>query len=170
MKTGCLIKGIVLLAGMFIFSSIAPSAVHAEYYVSKHSSAWYHSSREPWLDVNIVSPAPARVVGYRTTEHRYYYNDDNDDDDDRYLDSDHWHHKKHHDYHHKKHGPPPGWYTRVRPGYVMPPDIYVYREPVPQYIMVNMPPQPPGVIHIMIGGKVIRLMEATRTIMDVFDM
>lgn len=170
MKTERILNGIVLLSGMFIFLFIAPGWVHAGYYVTKHggivhSPAGYHSAREPWLDVNIFSPAPLQAVEYRPIK-RYYH----DYDDDRYYYSDNNHHKKHHYKHHKKHGPPPGWYTRVKPGYVMPHDIYVYREPVPQYIMVNMPPQPPGVIHVMIGGKIIRLMEATLTIMDVFDM
>ncbi|WP_156906681.1 hypothetical protein [Desulforegula conservatrix] len=170
MKTDRILNAIVLLSGMFIFLFIAPSWVQAGYYVSKHGGinhtpAGYHSYKEPWLDVNIFSPVPSRVQEYRTYERHY-----NNYDDDGYMYSDHNHHKKYHYKHHKKHGPPPGWYTRVRPGYVMPPDIYVYREPVPQYIMVKMPPQPPGVIHVMIGGKIVRLMEATLTIMDVFDM
>lgn len=176
MKTGCVLKGIAFLAGTVILSGIAPSWANAEYYVSKHSgskeyssknynSERYHASREPWLDVDIVKTEPPRVVYQTTVQHAYY------DDDDRYEHGYHKHNKhRHHHNHHKKCGPPPGWYKRVSRGCVMPYDIYAYREPVPQYVLVQMPPQPPGVVHIMVGGKVIRLMEATRTIMDVFDI
>lgn len=181
MYKGCVLKGIAFLAGAIIFSSIAPSGVHAEHYVSKHGggnsyssySSNHHGSKEPWLDVDIVQPQPARVEYHRTVvQHNYY----EDDDDDRY---EHKHHKKRHYYsHHNKHRHshhngcclPNGWYTRIRRGCVMPYDIYEYREAVPQHVLVTMPPQPPGVVHIMVGGKVVRLMEATRTIMDVFDI
>lgn len=174
MNKGCVLKGIAFIAGAILFSSIAPSGVHAEHYVSNHGggdkhsrhnySSNHHGSRDPWIDVDIVTPQPARVEYHTTVQHNYYY----DDDDDRY---EHKHHKKHHHhYHHKKCCLPSGWYTRVRQGCVIPSDIYVYREPVPQHVLVTMPPQPPGVVHIMVGGKVIRLVEATRTIMDVFDI
>ncbi len=172
MKSWCVLKGIAFLAGMVFISGITPGEADAGYYVSKHSgsgvnshsSGKYYATREPWLDVDIVRTEPVRVVEHRTVEHHHhYYNDDND----------YRHHRPHKFYrhhYHKKHRLPPGWYSRVRRGCVMPADLYVYREPVPQYVMVQMPPQPPGVVHVMIGGKVIRLMEATRTIMDVFEI
>ena len=177
MNKGCVLKGIAFLAGTILISSIAPSGVLAEQYVSKHgghhrhSDHYYSSSnnnREPWIDIDIVKPEPVRIE-HRTTVINHYYDDD-DDDDYRHEHRRYWHHKKHHYKHHINCCLPPGWHTRIRPGCVMPSNIYVYREPVPQYVIVNMPPQPPGVVHIMVGGKVVRLMEATRTIMDVFDI
>jgi len=172
MCKGFVLKGIAFLAGAILFSSFAPSGVHAEHYVSKHDGDRYsgdhHSRKDPWIDIDIVNPQPARIEYHKTVQHRYY----NDYDDDRYEYRDHKRYKKHHHYSrpHQRCCPPQGWYTRVKRGYVIPSDIYEYREPVPQRVLVTMQPQPPGVVHIMIGGKVIRLVEATRTIMDVFDM
>jgi len=177
MNKGCVLKGIAFIAGAIFFSGVAPSGVHAEHYVSKHSggntyySSNHHGSKDPWLDVDIVQPRPTVVEYHRTVVEHHY------DDDDRY---EHRHHNKHHhsySHHKKRHYShhngcclPSGWHTRIRRGCVMPSDIYVYREPVPQHVLVTMPPQPPGVVHIMVGGKVVRLMEASRTIMDVFDI
>lgn len=176
MKKGCVLKGIAFLAGTFVFSVIAPSGVHAEYYVSKHREAnrshlaqRHNVSNEPWIDVDVVRTEPERVIYHQTVENHYYY----DDDDDERSHRRHRHykpHKYHHNHHRRNCCLPPGWYTRIKRGCVIPSDIYVYREPVPSYVLVKMPPQPPGVVHIMVGGKVIRLMEATKTIMDVFEI
>jgi hypothetical protein len=41
---------------------------------------------------------------------------------------------------------------------------------LPQEVVVKLPAQPPGTILIAIGGKVARLLAATREILDVFEV
>ncbi len=136
---------------------------------SRYENSYNSSRREkdPWLNVEISreersiirnhyvilapSPPPPQPV--------YYYYDDG------YYQGDRRHHHKHYRRH-----LPHGWHKKLRRGYVIPQEIYRYAQPVPQTVIVQMPPQPPGSVLIRIDGKIIRLMDATKTIMDVFDM
>lgn len=65
---------------------------------------------------------------------------------------------------------PPGWQKKVARGEVMPPEVYKQSTRVPQDVWVTLPPQPPGTTIVNVEGKVVRLMEATRTIIDVLDL
>ena len=65
---------------------------------------------------------------------------------------------------------PPGWEMKVRRGEVMPVEIYERCNPLPKDVMVQLPPQPPGTVLVVIGGKVARLLAATREILDVFEV
>ena len=65
---------------------------------------------------------------------------------------------------------PPGWEKRLQKGEVIDDEVYQHAGPVPESISVRLPPMPEGAIEVKIEGKVVRLIEATRTILDVFDI
>lgn len=65
---------------------------------------------------------------------------------------------------------PPGWEKKVCKGEVLSADVYEQCEPLPQEVVVKLPPQPPGTVIVTIGGKVARILAATREILDVFDV
>lgn len=65
---------------------------------------------------------------------------------------------------------PPGWQKKVARGEVMDPVVYEHSRPLPPEIVRSLPPQPPGTVIVTVEGKAVRLMEATLTILDVFDL
>jgi hypothetical protein len=65
---------------------------------------------------------------------------------------------------------PPGWQKKVARGEVLDADVYQHSTPVPVDLMRRLPPQPQGTIIVTVEGKLVRLIEATRTILDVFDI
>ncbi len=64
----------------------------------------------------------------------------------------------------------PGWQKECVPGKVMPETLFKECQPLPREVMVELPPPPPGTVLVMIRGKVLRLAQATREILDVFDV
>ncbi len=65
---------------------------------------------------------------------------------------------------------PPGWQKKVIRGEVLDARVYRHSLPLPPDLMKRLPPQPGGTIVITVEGKVVRLLEATLTILDVFDL
>lgn len=65
---------------------------------------------------------------------------------------------------------PPGWQKKMARGEVMPPDVYKHCERLPKEVLVKLPPQPSGTILVRVEGKIVRLAEATKTIIDVLDL
>lgn len=65
---------------------------------------------------------------------------------------------------------PPGWQEKVVKGEVLGPEVYRHATPLPEELAVKLPPAPDGTVLVKVEGKVIRLYEATRTILDVFDI
>ena len=65
---------------------------------------------------------------------------------------------------------PPGWEMKFRKGEVLPVEVYEQCHPLPREVLVKLPPQPPGTVIITLGGKVARLLAATREILDVFEV
>lgn len=65
---------------------------------------------------------------------------------------------------------PPGWQEKVVVGEKMPVTVYKEALPLPKEVVVKLPPPPIGTITVAIDGKVVRLLEATKEIMDVFDV
>jgi hypothetical protein len=65
---------------------------------------------------------------------------------------------------------PPGWEKKVVVHEIMPPEVFKECHPLPQEIVVKLPAPPVGAITVAVEGKVVRLMEATREILDVFDV
>jgi hypothetical protein len=64
---------------------------------------------------------------------------------------------------------PPGWQKKIVRGEVLPPTVYAQAQPLPEVVIRKLPPPPAGTILVTLDGKVVRLLEATRTIVDVFE-
>ncbi len=65
---------------------------------------------------------------------------------------------------------PPGWQKKIARGAVLPQTVYAQAQPLPEVVMRKLPPPPAGTILVLLDGKVLRLLEATRTIVDVFKL
>lgn len=65
---------------------------------------------------------------------------------------------------------PPGWQKKLVVGQVLPQEIYVHAEPVPPPVVAQLPPARKGTITVVISGKIVRLIEATMEILDVFEV
>jgi hypothetical protein len=65
---------------------------------------------------------------------------------------------------------PPGWQKKCVRGQTMPMEVFKHCEPLPQEVLVTLPPPPAGTVIVTIEGKAIRLMQATLEILDVFDV
>ena len=65
---------------------------------------------------------------------------------------------------------PPGWEKKCVKGQVMTPEVYKECQPLPKEIIVKLPPPPKGTILVTIDGKVVRLLQATLEILDVFEV
>ncbi len=65
---------------------------------------------------------------------------------------------------------PPGWQKKCIPGETLPPAVYQECRPLPQELVVKLPPPPGLTVTVALDGKIFRLLEATREILDVFDI
>ena len=65
---------------------------------------------------------------------------------------------------------PPGWEMKLQRGEVMPIDIYRYGRPLPYDLRQRLPIGPVGSKIIEVEGKIIRVMENTREIIDILDL
>lgn len=65
---------------------------------------------------------------------------------------------------------PPGWQRKCAQGEVLPVEVYRQSYPLPPEVLVTLPPPPPGTILVAVSGKIIRVLHATREILDVFDV
>jgi hypothetical protein len=65
---------------------------------------------------------------------------------------------------------PPGWQRKCAKGQVMPEEVYKQCSPLPPEVIATLPPSPPGTILVAVSGKIVRLLQATREILDVFDV
>jgi hypothetical protein len=65
---------------------------------------------------------------------------------------------------------PPNWQQQCVVGQVMPQEIYRHCEPLPQEVVVKLPPPPVGTIVVTLDSKAVRLAHATLEILDVFDV
>ena len=64
---------------------------------------------------------------------------------------------------------PPGWQKKIARGEVLPPAVYAQAQPLPEVVIRKLPTPPAGTLMVTIDGKLIRLLEATHTILDVFE-
>jgi hypothetical protein len=65
---------------------------------------------------------------------------------------------------------PQDWHKKVVVGQVLPEPVFHECAPLPREISVRLPKPPVGTITVAVEGKVVRLLEATREIVDVFDI
>ena len=118
---------------------------------------------EPWVDVSITVPERQVIQGYVAT---YVIEEKHPKKGKKPKKLPHGLQKK------LDRGEPlpPGWEKKLKKGEIVPVEIYQHCEPLPREVTVQLPPQPPGTILITIGGKVARLLAATREILDVFEV
>ena len=62
---------------------------------------------------------------------------------------------------------PPGWQKKLNRGEPITRDTYRYARPLPEAILVQLPKPPVGTIIVEIEGEIVRLAEATLTIIDI---
>jgi len=65
---------------------------------------------------------------------------------------------------------PPGWQKKLARGEVMPLDLYRAAQPVPVTLVRQLPPPPPGTVVVHLEGKIVRLVQATREIIDILEL
>ncbi len=65
---------------------------------------------------------------------------------------------------------PPGWQDKCTPGEIMPAEVYRECRPLPPELVVKLPAGPLGTVTVAVEGRVVRLLEATREILDVFNV
>jgi hypothetical protein len=65
---------------------------------------------------------------------------------------------------------PPGWQKKCIVGEIMPAEVYERCRPLPPDLVLRLPPAPEPTVTVAIGGKVVRLLQATLEILDVFDI
>ncbi len=65
---------------------------------------------------------------------------------------------------------PPGWQKKIIRGEVLGAEVYKYAVHVPYGLIKRLPPQPKGTALLKVEGKIVRLLEASGTILDVFDI
>ena len=70
----------------------------------------------------------------------------------------------------KKEKLPPGWQNKLVKGAVMPKEIFNEAETIPKSLADKLPPAPKGVITVAIEGKAVRVVLATLTIVDFYDI
>lgn len=61
---------------------------------------------------------------------------------------------------------PPGWQKKIAVGQRIPDDIWAHRVPLPHEILKQLPPPPPGVIHVRIEDHVFKVIEKTHEVLD----
>jgi len=65
---------------------------------------------------------------------------------------------------------PPGWQMKIARGEVLDAEVWQHATHLPYELTRTLPPAPEGTVLIKVEGKVVRLYEATRIILDVFDI
>jgi len=67
-------------------------------------------------------------------------------------------------------GLPPGWQKKIIRGEVIDAETYKYAVHIPYDLIKSLRLQPKGTELIKVQGKIVRLLKATGTILDVFDI
>lgn len=65
---------------------------------------------------------------------------------------------------------PPGWQKKLKVGAVLPPDVLASADMLPPRLVAQLPAGPAGTITVHVDGQIIRVLEATRTIVDFFEL
>ena len=65
---------------------------------------------------------------------------------------------------------PPGWQKKIVRGELLPAVVYAQAQPLPDVVIRKLPPAPVGTILVTLDDKLVRLLEAPRLIVDVFEL
>lgn len=63
---------------------------------------------------------------------------------------------------------PPGWQKKLKIGAVLPPDVLAAADSLPAVLVAELPAGPAGTLTLYVDGHIIRVLEATRTLIDFF--
>lgn len=61
---------------------------------------------------------------------------------------------------------PPGWQKKLARGKPVPDDLWEMRVPLPQDILIRLPPPPPGVVLVRIADQILKVREQTHEVLD----
>ena len=65
---------------------------------------------------------------------------------------------------------PPGWEKKVCVGEKIPVEVLKECKPLPKELTLKLPTPPVGTLTVSVDGRIVRLMEATKEILDVFEL
>jgi len=65
---------------------------------------------------------------------------------------------------------PPGWEKKCVPGEIMPVEVYQECHPLPRELTLKLPVPPIGTVTVAIEGRIVRILEKTREILDVLNV
>jgi hypothetical protein len=65
---------------------------------------------------------------------------------------------------------PPGWQKTVYRGAILPLPIFTQSQALPREITVRLPAQPPGTQLVAVQGYIVRIVEKTHEILDVYNV
>jgi hypothetical protein len=65
---------------------------------------------------------------------------------------------------------PPEWRKKCVQGAVLPSEVHKHCQPLPDQVMIKLPPPPPGTILLAVDGTVVRLAYPGYKILDVFNV
>lgn len=65
---------------------------------------------------------------------------------------------------------PPGWQKKLAKGEVLDAKVYANAEPLSEKEKNKLPPSPAGTKLLKIENKIIRILDSTRTILDIFEV
>ena len=65
---------------------------------------------------------------------------------------------------------PPGWEKKVRVGYRLPVEYHTHIEPVPVTVVRRLPPIGPNEEIVRVENKIIKMVKATKLIIDIFEL
>ena len=65
---------------------------------------------------------------------------------------------------------PPGWQMKVARGEVMDYEVYNNSMPLPEELLRKLLTIPEGTVLLQVGNKIVKVIEASRTIVDLFEL
>jgi hypothetical protein len=65
---------------------------------------------------------------------------------------------------------PPGWESKLAKGRVLPLELFNQCSTLPDELVMRLPAQPRGTVTVAIDGKILRLAQSTREILDIVEV
>ena len=65
---------------------------------------------------------------------------------------------------------PPGWQKKVTRGEVMDYEVYNNAITLPEELLIRLSTIPKGTVLLQVGNKIVKVIEASREIVDLFEM
>jgi len=65
---------------------------------------------------------------------------------------------------------PPGWQKKLQRGQIIEPLVYAQCTPLEPQLIARLPVGPQGTVTVYVEGRIVRLLEATREIVDILEL